>query len=56
MQRVELSQQGLPREHHSLLLQLGQRIREVREGPDGLLYLLTDQDKGAILRVAPASD
>lgn len=56
LHRVELTAQGLPREHHSLLLRLGQRIREVREGPDGLLYLLTDHDRGAILRVAPASD
>lgn len=56
LQRVELTPEGLPREHHSLLLSLGQRIREVREGPDGLLYLLTDHDRGAILQVAPASD
>lgn len=29
------------------------RIRDVREGPDGLLYLLTDESNGALLRVAP---
>jgi glucose/arabinose dehydrogenase len=27
----------------------------VRQGPDGLLYLLTDEDDGAILRIEPAS-
>jgi glucose/arabinose dehydrogenase len=54
LHRVELTPEGLPREHESLLVGLGQRIREVREGPDGLLYLLTDHDLGAILRVEPA--
>jgi glucose/arabinose dehydrogenase len=37
-----------------LLGGLGERIRDVREGPDGGLYLLTDNSKGRILRVAPA--
>lgn len=56
LHRVELTPEGLPREQQSLLLSLGQRIREVRQGPDGLLYLLTDHDRGAILRVEPAAD
>jgi aldose sugar dehydrogenase len=29
------------------------RIRDVKEGPDGLLYLLTDEEDGALLRVKP---
>jgi glucose/arabinose dehydrogenase len=37
-----------------LLVELRQRIRDVRQGPDGLLYLLTDYDDGALLRIAPA--
>jgi glucose/arabinose dehydrogenase len=32
---------------------LGERIRDVRQGPDGLLYLLTDNDNGRILRLSP---
>ena len=36
-----------------LLAELKQRIREVRQGPDGLLYLLTDEDAGALLRIEP---
>ena len=32
----------------------GQRIRDVRNGPDGTLYLLTDAADGAVLRVLPA--
>ena len=37
----------------SMLTELRQRIREVREGPDGFLYLLTDEDDGALLRIEP---
>jgi glucose/arabinose dehydrogenase len=37
-----------------LLHELRERIRDVRNGPDGALYLLTDSDNGRILRVAPA--
>jgi glucose/arabinose dehydrogenase len=36
-----------------LLGDLGQRIRDVRQGPDGHLYLLTDSPKGALLRMDP---
>ena len=39
----------------SMLTELKQRIREVREGPDGFLYLLTDEDDGALLRIEPAT-
>jgi glucose/arabinose dehydrogenase len=37
-----------------LLQNLNERIRDVRQGPDGALYLLTDSPAGRILRVAPA--
>jgi len=37
-----------------MLMELRQRIRDVRQGPDGLLYLLTDEDPGALLRIEPA--
>jgi glucose/arabinose dehydrogenase len=36
------------------LADLRERIRDVRQGPDGLLYLLTDSREGRILRVVPA--
>jgi len=36
-----------------LLQDLNERIRDVRQGPDGALYLLTDNAAGRILRVAP---
>ncbi len=36
-----------------LLTELDQRIRDVRQGPDGALWVLTDEDNGRILRVVP---
>jgi len=33
---------------------LRQRIRDVRQGPDEPIYLLTDADDGAVLRIEPA--
>jgi glucose/arabinose dehydrogenase len=38
----------------ALLTDLRQRIRDVRQGPDGLLYVLTDEREGAVLRIEPA--
>jgi len=37
----------------TLLTELHQRIRDVRQGPDGLLYVVTDEDDGALLRIEP---
>jgi glucose/arabinose dehydrogenase len=54
LQRIVLSPDGLPIRRDSLLSQLGQRIREVRQGPDGLVYLLTDEEAGALIRLEPA--
>jgi glucose/arabinose dehydrogenase len=38
----------------TLLADLHQRIRDVKQGPDGLLYVATDEPKGEILRIEPA--
>jgi glucose/arabinose dehydrogenase len=32
----------------------GERVRDVRQGPDGFVYLLTDQSKGRLVRLEPA--
>jgi len=37
----------------SLLTDLRQRMRAVREGPDGLIYVLTDEKQGALLKIEP---
>lgn len=39
-----------------MLDDLGVRFREIAQGPDGFLYLLTDQEAGEVLRLRPAED
>jgi glucose/arabinose dehydrogenase len=50
--RLELSGDRVVREER-LLTDLGARIRDLRQGPDGLLYLLTDESNGRLLRLTP---
>jgi glucose/arabinose dehydrogenase len=50
--RLELNGEKVTKEER-LLGQLGERIRDVRNGPDGALWLLTDNSAGRILRVTP---
>lgn len=52
LDRLELRDGKVVREER-LLQDLGQRIRDVREGPDGLLYVLTDERRGQLLRLRP---
>lgn len=37
----------------TLLADLHQRIRDVRESPDGYIYVVTDEDNGAVLKIEP---
>ncbi len=53
LQRVAFNAKMEELRREPLLTELHQRIREVRQGPDGLLYLLTDEDAGAMLRIEP---
>ncbi|MSO46088.1 MAG: PQQ-dependent sugar dehydrogenase [Acidobacteria bacterium] len=53
LQRIVLNAKGLSVQRETLLFELKQRIGEVRQGPDGLLYLLTDETAGALLRIEP---
>ena len=46
--------EGRPVQREPILLELRQRIRDIRPGPDGFLYVLTDEDNGAVLRLEPA--
>jgi glucose/arabinose dehydrogenase len=45
---------GAPIQREPVLMEIRQRIRDVRAGPDGLLYVLTDQNPGVMLRIEPA--
>ena len=46
-------QDGRVRREERYLGELGERIRDVQQGPDGRLYLITDADNGRILRLEP---
>jgi glucose/arabinose dehydrogenase len=53
LSRLELDGDKVVKEER-LLQGLNERIRDVRQGPDGAVYLLTDASNGRILRLAPA--
>jgi glucose/arabinose dehydrogenase len=54
VQRITFAENGQPIQREPILAQLRQRIRDVRPGPDGLLYVLTDENPGVLLRIEPA--
>lgn len=51
--RLELDANGRVTGEEKLLRDRCKRVRDVRQGPDGLLYVLTDDANGEILRIAP---
>jgi len=53
--RIHFDENGNERQRESLLQDLRQRIRDVRMGPDGLMYLLTEEEDGALLVITPAN-
>jgi glucose/arabinose dehydrogenase len=53
LQRLVFNEKGEELRREMLLTELRQRIRDVRQGPDNLLYLLTDENPGALLRIEP---
>lgn len=55
LSRIILTEEGLEERRETLLQELRQRIRDVKQGPDGFLYLTTDMQDGAVLRIEPAS-
>ena len=55
LERIVFNEVGEELAREWLLAELRQRIRDVRQGPDGLLYVLTDEDEGALLRLEPVA-
>lgn len=51
--RIFFDQNGNERSREDMLVDLRQRIRDVKMGPDGLLYLLTEEADGALLVITP---
>ena len=50
--RLTLADQRVTGEEH-LLAERNNRIRDVRQGPDGALYIVTDEQNGEVWRIVP---
>lgn len=53
VRRVRVDASGKMVDQDSIAI--GQRVRDVRQGPDGFLYVLTDEDNGRLVRIEPAA-
>jgi glucose/arabinose dehydrogenase len=54
LERILFNERMEELRRESLLVELRQRIRDVRQGPDDLLYVVTDEKPGAVIRIEPA--
>jgi glucose/arabinose dehydrogenase len=55
LQRVVLNDTYGEMRREALLSELHQRVRDIAEGPDGFIYVLTDGPENAVLRIEPAA-
>ena len=55
LQRVVLNEAYGEMRREALLSELHQRVRDIAEGPDGFIYVLTDGPENAVLRIEPAA-
>lgn len=55
LERIDFNEKWEELHRESMLRELQQRIRDVRQGPDGFLYLLTAENDGALMRIEPAA-
>ncbi len=54
LQRIVFNEKTEEVRREMLLTEFRQRIRDVKQGPDGFVYLLTDENPGALLKLEPA--
>ncbi len=54
LERVVFNEKLWELRRETILEDFRQRIRDVRQGPDGLIYLLTEEDDGAVIKIEPA--
>ena len=54
LQRLVVTNRGEALRREVLLQDLKQRVRDVRQSPDGFLYILTEEDNAALIRLEPA--
>ena len=55
IERVVFNDQLWELQRETILQDFHQRVRDVRQGPDGLIYVLTEEDNGAVLKIEPAN-
>ena len=55
LQRIVFNEDWQELRRESLLRDLHQRIRDVRQGPDGLLYVVTEENEAALLKIEPVA-
>lgn len=53
VRRIEIDAAGNVQERQTI--EIGQRVRDVRQGPDGLIYVLTDDPNGQLIRLEPTA-
>lgn len=53
LERIVFNRQGEEIRRERLLTEFRQRVRDVRQGPDGFLYVLIDEEDGVLLRIEP---
>ena len=53
--RLKIEGDGVAEEERLLRGVVKERVRDVEQGPDGNIYLLTDEEKGRLLRLQPAA-
>ena len=56
LERIVLNENGEENAREWILEELGERIRDVRQGPDELIYLLTESADGVLLRLSPVPE
>ena len=54
LERLVFNENMWELQRETLVTELHQRIRDVAQGPDGFIYLLTEEDNGAVLKLQPA--
>ncbi len=54
LERIVFNRRGEEIRREWLLTELKQRVRDVQQGPDGYLYVLTEEDNSVLLRIEPA--
>jgi len=55
LERVAFTDKLFEQRRETMLQDFHQRVRDVRQGPDGFIYLLTEEDDGAVIRIEPVN-